>query len=260
MRLSASNIGWAAEQDETVYGWMKQLGYQGVEIAPTRLFPAEPYRHLAGAAMFAGAMAQNYGFVVPSMQSIWYGRGENLFDPAGAETLAGYTEQALEFALACRCKNLVFGCPRNRSVPAGHTGAEADGFFERLAYLARRRGAVIALEANPPMYNTNFLNTHKEAFALARRLGRPGLAVNLDVGAMVANGETAADAAAGLDLVSHVHISEPGLAPIERRPLHRELAMALRAVGYRGFVSLEMKAGDQAALRRSLEYLAEVFG
>ena len=260
MRLSASNIGWTAEQDRQVYGWMKQLGCQGVEIAPTRLFPAEPYRHLAGAAMFAGAMAQDYGFVVSSMQSIWYGRAENIFDPAGAEALAGYTGQAVEFAFACHCKNLVFGCPRNRNIPQGRDGAGAEGFLRRIGSIARRRGAVIALEANPPMYNTNFLNTTKETLALARRLAAPGISVNLDLGAMVAGGETVADVAAGLDLVSHVHLSEPGLAPIQPRPLHRELAMALRAVGYRGFVSLEMKAGDPAALRRSLDYLAEVFG
>ena len=180
--------------------------------------------------------------------------------PDEAAALADYTAHALEFAYACHCPSLVFGCPRNRSIPEGHTAAEADSFFEQLAYLAQRRGAVIALEANPPMYNTNFLNTHKEVFALAKRLDRPGLAVNLDVGAMVAGGETAADVAAHLHRVSHVHISEPGLAPIQPRPLHRELALLLKGVGYQGFVSLEMKAAGEEELTRSLEYVAEVFG
>ena len=88
---------------------------------------------------------------------------------------------------------------------------------------------------------------------------KAGLAVNLDVGTMIANGERPSDYANEMRYVSHVHISEPGLAPIERRGLHRELALTLGAVGWKGWVSLEMKAGDPDALRRSLEYVAEVF-
>ena len=47
-----------------------------------------------------------------------------------------------------------------------------------------------------------------------------------------------------LKYVSHVHISEPGLAPIQKRPEHKELALLLGAVGYRGFVSVEMARTD----------------
>ena len=47
---------------------------------------------------------------------------------------------------------------------------------------------------------------------------------------------------------------------IQPRPLHRELALLLKGVGYQGFVSLEMKAAGEEELTRSLEYVAEVFG
>ena len=73
MRLSASNIGWSTAEDERVWEKMKQLGYTGLEIAPTRVFPERPYDNLPGAALFAGVMWQKYGFSIPSMQSIWYG-------------------------------------------------------------------------------------------------------------------------------------------------------------------------------------------
>ena len=259
-KLAASNIGWTAAQDETVWQWMKDLGCTGLEIAPTRLFPDAPYECCNGAALFAGVMYQRYGFSVVSMQSIWYGRTGNIFVPEEAAELEEYTLAALEFARSCRCGNLVFGCPRNRNRPEGADEKTAEEFFRRLGPEAARRGAVIALEPNPPMYNTNYLNTTRQALDLLKKLETPGLAVNLDVGAMVANGETAADVAAPLHRVSHVHISEPGLAPIQPRPLHRELALLLKGVGYQGFVSLEMKAAGEEELTRSLEYVAEVFG
>ena len=43
MKLSISNIGWDAEQDEAVYRLMGAYGFSGLEIAPTRIFPEAPY-------------------------------------------------------------------------------------------------------------------------------------------------------------------------------------------------------------------------
>ena len=50
-----------------------------------------------------------------------------------------------------------------------------------------------------------------------------------------------------------------GLVPIERRPEHKELALLLGAVGYRGFVSVEMAHTDVDTIRRTMDYIAEVF-
>jgi len=176
-KLSASNIGWTKEEDEQVWQLMKDLGYQGLEIAPTRVFPQEPYAQLSGITLFAAVMYQKYGFVIPSMQSIWFGKSASIYDEEGANELADYTVEAFEFAKACHCPSLVFGCPRNRNVPEGRREEEADAFFEKLAYEASLRGVHLALEANPPVYNTNFMNTTAQAAALVRRLGRDKISI-----------------------------------------------------------------------------------
>ena len=46
---------------------------------------------------------------------------------------------------------------------------------------------------------------------------------------------------------------------LERRPEHKELALLLGAVGYRGFVSVEMAHTDVDTIRRTMDYIAEVF-
>ncbi len=259
MKLAASNLGWAAEHDELAWELMKELGYTGLEIAPTRIFPEAPYECLNGAALFAGVMYQKYGFVIPSMQSIWFGQSGSIFDAQDAVRLEEYTAMAYEFARACRCDSLVFGCPRQRNVPEGRSPEEAEAFFARLGLAAAKAGVRLAMEANPPIYNTNYLNTTREAFALVKKLGLPGLSVNLDVGTMIANGENPADFALDMKYVSHIHISEPGLNAIQERPIHRQLALLLGAVGYKGFVSVEMKAQEPEELRRCLTYVKEVF-
>ena len=60
--------------------------------------------------------------------------------------------------------------------------------------------------------------------------------------------------------IHHVHLSEPGLVPLRKRPLHRELAEFLRSFRYEGFVSIE--AGRQeklSAVAEMMEYVSWLF-
>ncbi|MEG0768710.1 MAG: sugar phosphate isomerase/epimerase [Ruthenibacterium sp.] len=261
MRLSLSNIGFAKEDSLAVYALLQKYGYAGLEIAPGIFAGDAPYDHTAAAAEKAGELARNYGLAIASMQSIWYGCTGNLFLPQEAEALAATTEKAVRFAQALSCGNLVFGCPKNRRIPQGGSAEDAVPFFARIAQYAAINGTCIALEANPPVYGTNFCNTSGEAFCFARRV--PQLKVNYDLGTLLTNGEDLQSLADNLALVNHIHLSEPQLAPIEqnaeRRALHKALAELLREQGYAGYVSIEMKAQPLAQLERILAGAAEVF-
>ena len=46
MKLSISNIAWTPELDTEIYRIMARIGFGGLEIAPTRIFPENPYRRL----------------------------------------------------------------------------------------------------------------------------------------------------------------------------------------------------------------------
>lgn len=257
-QLAASNIGWVQQDDARILATMKRVGYTGLEIAPTRVLPQSPYTHLPQAQDFARQMAQE-GFSIPSMQSILNGKTENLFDPQGAQALLAHLQSAYAFAQSVHCPSLVFGCPRNRQMPPEGCVQDADPFFVQAAQLAAQAGVVLALEPVPPCYSTNFLNRVQDTFAYVRRLSVPGLTVNFDLGALLTNEEPLSLLENELDLVSHIHISEPGLAPICPRPEHCQLADLLRANGYTGFVSIEMKTTDADTMEAALQYVAEVF-
>lgn len=257
--LAASNIGWKKEDDDRILAKMQALGYAGLEIAPTRIFPEQPYDRASGITLYAGYLYQTYGLKIPSMQSILNGKGQNLFEPEGAKALTEYLDSAYSFAAACHCRNLVFGCPRNRQLPEDAPVEAADAFFMDNALLAYQKGCTLALEPVPPCYNTNFMNTTLDTCRYVKRLDVPGLSVNLDIGAMLTNGEQLKDIVEYLPLVSHVHISEPGLAPIQPRSIHRELALLLKGLNYQGYVSIEMKTTDADTMEKALEYVAEVF-
>ena len=87
-----------------------------------------------------------------------------------------------------------------------------------------------------------------------------GFRLNLDTGTMIENGEDLSVLEGAEALIHHVHLSEPGLAPLQKRELHRELAAFLRSAGYEGFVSIEVKQQeDLKALENMLEYAADLF-
>lgn len=263
MKLSISNIAWGPEQDRKAYALLRERGFTGLEIAPTRVFPEGPYARLEEAAAWAKALKEEYGLEVPSMQSIWYGRKERLFGPAQErQALAEYTGAAMEFAQAVGCKNLVFGCPVNRNRPEGAGEEVGTAFFRTLGDMARDRGLKVGLEPNPPIYRTNYLNDIPSVLEMLDRAGSPGLGLNLDIGALIENGESLDLLEGQVGRISHVHLSEPGLPPLqERRELHLALRRLLEEGGYKGYVSIEMgRVEDLEEVERVLGYVGEIFG
>ena len=262
IRLAISNIAWTASMDEAVYALMHQYGFCGLEIAPTRIFPDNPYAMLEQASAWSQKLKLCHHFCVPSMQSIWFGRSENLFaSQADRDALAEYTFRAIGFAKVCGINNLVFGCPRNRNMPEGADVADAIAFFKRISDEAQKNGCVIALEANPVMYHTNFINTTQDALNLLKTIEHPAFMLNLDLGTVIANGECLQDYVSSVHRIHHVHISEPGLKLIQPREVHRELAYMLRKGHYRGFVSIEMSRVESLSdIEGCMKYVRAIFG
>ena len=260
LKLAASNIGWESRYDNRVLQTMANLGYAGLEIAPTRLYVSEPYKKVEEFKCYSKTVYRDYGLVVCSMQSIWRGKNESIFDRKGAAALLSYTNEACIFAEQGGIRNLVFGCPRNRNVPRERDYHDADVFIEACGRTAAEHGAIFSIEANPSIYGTNFLNSTKDALDYLESLESIiGLGINLDTGAMIASNESEDIIARALPYISHVHISEPGLKPIKERRFHATLKEILVSGNYTGYVSLEMASQNITVVDECLQYVAETF-
>lgn len=262
MKLSISNIGWSAENDTAIYKMMAKYKFSGLEIAPTRIFPESPYDRNAEASTWREQIKTEYGFCISSMQSIWYGRQEKIFGTQDErQILAEYTKKAIDFACSIGCNNLVLGCPRNRNLPDGVEKDLALPFFKEIGDYADKNGTAIGMEANPPIYHTNYINDTASALTLIEQVDSGGFKLNLDVGTMIYNGEDVSVLIGKVHLINHVHVSEPWLKPIETRTLHHELKNVLMNEAYQGFVSIEMgKVENLAIIEEKLSYIGEIFG
>ena len=261
MKLSISNIAWDNENNKDVYSLMKRYGYTGLEIAPTKIIPESPYDCLETAKKWSTDLEQEYEISISSMQSIWFGRGEKLFGThEERKVLKEYTKKAIDFANVIGCKNLVFGCPRNRNVESEMSTDCAIDFFGELGDYAYKNGTVIGMEANPTIYNTNYVNETMQAIELIRKVNSKGFLLNLDLGTIIQNDEDISELTGNVHLINHVHISEPGLKPIQNRDIHTSLKKILIKENYQGYISIEMGTiNDLSVIENTLKYVEEVF-
>ena len=260
MKLSISNIAWTKEDDQYMYEYLSSIGFAGIEIAPTRIIPNTPYDHLDQALAFKKQM-DSFSLEISSMQSIWYGRTENIFNSSQeCQSLIEYTYKAIDFAHSLNCNNLVFGSPKNRTYQSSDQIKHSIPFFKTIADYAQENNTCIALEANPPIYNTNFINTTTQAITFVQTIAHPALKVNLDFGTIIENDESLAQVEENLSIINHIHISEPFLAIPQKRLQHRELAQILTKNNYSGFISIEMKnPGTLNQVKKTITYVKEVF-
>ncbi len=262
MNCSISNIAWEEKNDPKMYAFLQEKGYKALEIAPTRIFPENPYAQRGKASTWAKELENNYGLKISSIQSIWYGREEMIF---GSEEerriLTDYTEKAMEFAVSIGCKNVVFGCPKQRNNPDNQS---MDIFYDFLAHcgdFALSVGTVFSLEANPKLYGTNVVNTTSEAFAVVEKISSSGLSVNVDLGTMLLEEEPVSLLKSHKNHINHVHISEKNLALIEKRESHQELKNILAEINYENYVSIEMKQAESLSLvEKTIEYIGDIYG
>lgn len=260
MKYSISNIAWDAKYDGEMYAFLKQRGMDGVEIAPTRLF-ANPYDRLEEAHQYAWLLKNRYNLEVPSMQSIWYGIGQSIWgSDRDREFLADYTKKAILFAESMNIKNLVFGCPKNRNKPEGAEDKVVIPFFKKLGDYAAQHNTVLAMEANPVIYNTNFLNYTKDTCEFVKKVGSEGLKVNIDMGTMIYNHENPHLVKTYKTLVNHIHISAPGLEPVAMCEEYKTLRKVLGKTEYEGYISVEMKnTGDIQLVKDKVLWLKKSF-
>lgn len=280
MKISISNIAWEKKDDEKIYRYLKKKGIDGIEIAPTRIFSQDPYIYLNEVKDYSIKLKENYGLNIVSMQSVWYGFFKSIFaSETEREDCLAYWTKATDFANAIDCRNIVFGNPRQRMVPIDENGkklltetevkAISKEFFKKLSNISGRNGACTSIEPNPIIYNTNFINTTMQAIELVSEVANEAFRLNLDLGTIINNNENlieivkelnSYDECNPLNLVNHIHISEPYLVRIEKRALHKQLAYLLREYSYNKYVSIEMGAQENLdIIFETIDYVYDLF-
>ncbi len=270
MILSASNIAWAPEERLAAYEMMAEANFVGLEIAPGLFFSKATDSFVPDDVTAQAAISElaAFGLSLVSMQSLLFGvEGAALFgDAAEHASFVQGMIRAINLAGRYGIPNLVFGSPGNRRIPEdlslNDAWARAADTFHYLGDHAAAVGTSIAMETNPVAYGTNFLTTLEETEAFVAQVDHAAVTLILDLGAMHMNGvygDLAGRAKEVVTRLTHVHISEPYLAPApDDSTKLAPVLSALRDAGYAGAASIEMKRpeGGVTSLRDRFAALA----
>ena len=253
-KRSISNLAWGKEHDTEMYKFLSENNFEGIEIAPSRVFGENPYIMINEAKDYKKKLSEKYNLEISSIQSIWYGRKENIFiSNFERNILLEYTKKAIDFAAILNCKNIVFGCPKNRNIPSNMNVNDcykiATDFFSEIGEYANNHNTCLSIEANPAIYNTNFLTSTSEAISIIKDIDSKGIKLNLDTGTMIYNKEMIDLVKDNNTLINHIHISEPFLKPISYNQLQNEIINNFRNNdNYSKYISIEISLCENVSL------------
>lgn len=245
MNLALSNLAFKADVSADYLGVLKAHGVSGIEVAPTRI---APWDELTDDAIDAyHDRLADAGLVIPSLQALLFGVNDAhlLKDEAAFQIMAEHLRKVARIGARLGAKVGVFGSPRNRNkvdMDAEAAWALGRERFGKLARIVAEEGFSIGLEPVPAFYGGDFADTAETVIQMVDEVNHEGLCVHLDTGCVtLGGGDIAAAVTAAGDRMGHFHIAEPKLASLRGSAIdHAGAAAALKAVGYDGWIAIEM--------------------
>ncbi len=254
MRLAVSNLAWGAELQGAALDLLVATGVDGVEVAPTRI---------AGWSEITPALLRTFrsdlaaaGLRTSSLQAIYYGcpAAQLLGDDAGFAAMREHTRRVAEIAAELGAGVAVFGAPRNRArgdMPPGDAAALAVERLRLLGDIVQPFGMILGMEPVPAHYNGDFMLRAGELTELVRSVAHPAIRLHLDSGCVLLGGDSISEAITqGAGELVHMHMAEPDLAGFASPVAdHAGASNALRAIGYAGWLAIEMREVTGTALQ-----------
>lgn len=243
-------------------------GYQGIEIAPFTL-GSNPVATSQAQRQQWRRIAADHGLEIVGLHWLLAKTsGYHVTSPLEKtrRDTVDYLRRLIELNADLGGAVMVLGSPQQRSFSAeqGYKSARQcalEVLQSLLNELAQHR-VVLALEPLAPA-ETNFWNTAAEVREVVDQLASPWVRLHLDVKAMASENLAMADIirqAAGC--LAHFHANDPNrLGPGMGFVDHRPIVQALREIGYRGWLSVEVfdfSPGYDVIARESLRYLRRI--
>jgi sugar phosphate isomerase/epimerase len=268
MKLSICNEMFEGWDWGRTCGLVKELGYDGVEIAPftfaerAEMITPGQRRDIRSTAESAGLSIVGLHWLLIKPPGMYVTHP----DAAIRRQTANYFTQLAQLCADLGGAVMVIGSPKQRNLMPGvdreQAMAYAQEVFTPALDVAGARGVTLAIEPLSPK-ETDFLQTAAEARQLVERIGHPAFRMILDVKAMSSEStpipQIIRESARHL---AHFHVNDPNLlGPGMGEVDHAPIIEALRAVGYDGWASVEVfdyTPGPETIARRSIEYLRRV--
>ena len=245
--------------------YVKQAGYDGLEIAPFTLaqyvtdIPGATRREIVKRAAEANLEIAGIHWVFVGPEGVHLTHP----DREVRDFTARYLGELVQFCSDIGGRIIVFGSPKQRNVGRDVTYNQAFDYareiFSGVMPACEKHGVTICMEQLTHL-ETNFCQTVEETVELIDAVGHPHFQLLLDTKAMAFQKEDRPTLIRRYaKYLRHYHANDenlngPGFGNVDFAPIFE----ALRDVGYQGYVSVEVfnfEPGPETIAVRSLEYM-----
>lgn len=265
MKFAFFNIAWNKNQDAEIAPLLARYGFEGVEIAPAKVWQ-EPTQVTSALAKSYRQFWSSHGLAISSLCSLFYPHQKlNFFKGKQSQKkMLDYFERITELAAWLGVEKLVFGSPINRiysQTDLKEVDKISQEFFYKLAEIAQQKKLILCIEPIPVALGTNFINSTSEALDLIEKVSHPAFKLHLDTGAMTINQENVEFVYKKSEkFLEHIHISEDFLGEIGTGLVdHKLFSSLVRKSNYSKWLVVEMRTSDYLnniqQIKRSLEYV-----
>lgn len=267
MKLSVSNIAWDNSELEDHLNLLKELGCDGVEIAPSCIWK-EPIQASIEEIERLKRLISKYDLVISAFHALLFTRPDlYLFgeERLRRETVL-YLKQLIRLAGKLSVRVLVYGSPASRRV--GDRSYDtcyniAISVFKELAREAELHDTIFCIEPLGPS-ESDFIQTADNGYMLVRDVNHMHFGLHLDAKAMV---DAKEDFEAVFQkygaVIKHFHVGDPGLSPPGYTGVdHSLIGNELAKTSYNGFISIEMKRGfgnTKDIIKKAVQYVREKY-
>lgn len=253
MRLAISNIAWNVSQDPHVADVLKSLEVEGIEVAPTKVWPRPLDVTEAEIASYRKLWTDR-GIRIVALQSLLFGLPDLLLFGSASQydEFREHLKGMIRLGWRLGASILVFGSPKNRW--RGTLGSEmafdlAVPRFRELGDYAAQYGSCLCIEPNPPQYGCDFVTNSEQGAELVKAVGSPGFGLHLDLACMQLVREDIGRQVARLAReIRHFHISAENLGPVGEKQIADCTGIfgILQGNGSSAWLSIEMRETAQA--------------
>jgi len=250
---------------EKVFDFIKEIGYEGIEIAPFTLGNSvdEIEENLINKIR---VLSEKLGIKI--IGTHWLlakpeGLSVSSKDKNIREKTTNYLSKLVNFTSKIGGEIMVFGSPKQRNIEKNQTYEEVKkNFIECILpplEIAKEKGVYICIEPLAKS-ETNFINTAKQAIEIIEEINHPNLKLHLDVKAMCDEGKPIPEIISQSGkYLKHFHVNDrnllgPGFGNVDHKPIIE----ALKKIKYNGWLSVEVfdfSPGAEIIARKSIEYL-----
>jgi len=242
---------------------VKELGYDGLEIAPFTLagtiteLSAQKRREIKAMVEDAGLETIGLHWLLAKTEGLYLTTSDAAVRRATGDYLIALAEAARDMGGTL----MVLGSPKQRSLLPGISYDQAFGYavdlFQRVMPAIEAAGIDLCFEPLAPN-DTDFVNTCEQGVQLVQEVGHPHFKLHMDVKA-----QSSEQTATVPDLIrkyardaGHFHAQDvnlrgPGMGQVDFAPIMQ----ALEESGYKGWVSVEVfdfSPGAEETARQSI--------